>query len=376
MTTRTSPRSLAAVGLAILGLLLQGCSSGEGNNASMSRPAPVVTVKAVSPDSAELVQEYPARVRGAREVEVRARVSGILLERAYQEGERVEQGDLLFRIDPAPMQLQVKQAQAAQANARAELLQAQRDWARAEQLFGRGVISTSERDRARSQLDFAEAGMAQAEARLDEAELNLSYTEVRAPVSGATSLEVQPEGSLIELGSLMTTLVQQDPVHVIFALPERDLAIQRAAGLDGNGSGQQVALELPDGSDYSLSGRVDFTSSRIDPATGTITLRAVFDNPQLQLITGQFVRVRVVLSTFNDEILIPADALGASPEGPSVFVVDQELKVERRAVRLGPVIGDRQIISAGLEAGERVVVNGHVGLQPGMQVRLVGQGEG
>ena len=317
-----------------------------------------------------MVQEYPARVRGAREVEVRARISGVLLERSHEEGSEVQEGDLLFRIDPTPMNIQLKQAEAAQANAVAEHRQAQRDWERAEQLFERGALSASERDRIRSQLDFAEAGLARAQAEVDEAKLNLSYTKVLAPLSGSISLEVLPEGSLLSAGSLLTTIVQQDPVHVIFALPERDAAIQRTARVADKALESDVELVLPDGSVYSRPATVDFTSSRIDNATGTITVRAVVENPDRQLIPGQFVRARVLLRQFEDQIIVPTEAVGADARGPNVWVVDAESKAELRPVRLGTVIGDRQVIEEGLQPGDRVVVNGQVGLQPGMAVRI------
>lgn len=358
------------LGLTGVVLALAACGADESSQQSNQRPAPVVTVEPVQISDAKMVQEYPARVRGAREVEVRARISGVLLERSHEEGSEVQEGDLLFRIDPTPMNIQLKQAEAAQATAVAEQRQAQRDWKRAEQLFERGALSASERDRIRSQLDFAEAGLARAQAEVDEAKLNLSYTKVLAPLSGSTSLEVLPEGSLLSAGSLLTTIVQQDPVHVIFALPERDAAIQRTARVADKSLESDVELLLPDGSVYSRPASVDFTSSRIDNATGTITVRAVVENPDRQLIPGQFVRARVLLRQFEDQIIVPTEAVGADARGPNVWVVNAESKAELRPVQLGTVIGDRQVIEKGLQPGDQVVINGQVGLQPGMSVRI------
>ena len=335
-------------------------------------PPSAVTLETLQRGSMERVEEYPARIRGVREVQVRARVPGILLERTYAEGSEVAQGDVLFRIDPDQYSVQVQQAQAAVATARAERDQADRDWARAQQLFARGALSASERDRARTQKDFAMAGLAQAEARLDEAELNLSYTDVKAPLSGVTSLEVQPEGSLLEMGALLTTIVQQDQVHVTFALPESDMALLREAQRTESTVGREVRLELVDGSEYAHSGQIDFTASTIDAATGTVTVRALFDNPEAQLIPGQFARVRLVIQRYQDQLFVPADTVGGSEQGASVFIANDELKAEVRPVELGPLINGKRLVLSGLKEGDRLVVNGHAGLMPGAALREAG----
>lgn len=361
---------MRAVSLLALATLVSACGN-DNDTAAAEKMPPLVTVQAVTRSDADLLQEYPARVRGVREVQVRARIPGVLLERVYTEGADVEEGDILFRIVPEPMQIMVKQAEAAKSNAIAEVKQAEREWERAKQLFERGALSASERDRTQSQVDFARAGLDETDARLDEAKLNLSYTNVRALMAGSASLEAVPEGSVLAVGALLTTLIKQDPVHVIFALPERDAAMQRAAQIEDDTLNGSVTLLMADGVEYPLTGKIDFTSSSIDNATGSITLRAVFDNPDRQLIPGQFVRIRLVLKHFSDQMLLPAEAVGASGEGPQVMIVNADSEIELRQVKLGQIIGERQIIQEGVEPGDRVVVNGQVGLRAGAKVRVV-----
>ncbi len=362
---------IRALSVLAVAALVSACGSDDKSKSAEKTP-PMVTVQEVTLSDTDLIQEYPARVRGAREVEVRARISGVLQERVYVEGADVKEGDILFRIFPEPMQILVKQAEAAKSNAIAEVKQAEREWERAKQLFERGALSASERDRTQSQLDFARAGLDEADALLDEAKLNLSYTNVRAPMDGSASLEVVPEGSVLAVGALLTTLVKQDPVHVIFALPERDAAMQRAAQIEDDTLNGAVTMLMADGSEYPRTGSIDFTSSSIDNATGSITLRAVFDNPDRQLIPGQFVRIRLVLKHFTDQVLLPSEAVGASGDGPQVLVVNDDSEVEIRKVKLGDILGARQIILQGVEPGDRVVVNGQVGLRAGAKVRVDG----
>ena len=372
----TPMRTLLLAGLISVGLTACGQNGedeeGPPGGEAGGPPPTTVSVISVEPRDVEVVQEYAGRARGSREVEVRARVEGILQERLYTEGQVVEEGEALFRIDREPYEIALRRAEAERANAQADLNQARREWQRISSLFDQNAVSERERDTALSGRELAEARYALADAGVADAQLNLDYTEVTAPLAGVTGLESFPEGSLIDRGQLLTSVTQQDPIHVRFSLPENDAALQRTArramAASGAESPREATLILPDGSDYDQAGQVDFTDSTIDPRTGSVSARAVFRNADGEVVPGQFVRVRVVVQTLEDAFLIPPQSVGQGAEGPQVFVVDDDDKAQARSVQLGPVQQGQQIIIGGLERGDRVVVNGQVALQDGMDV--------
>ncbi len=342
-----------------------------------SRPLSPVDIIVVEPTDVEVLRDYPARVHGARQVQVRARVGGILQERLYVEGQVVAQNDLLFRIDAEPFEIALRRAEAERANARANLNHAEREWARYSALFDQAAVSAREHDRALTELELAQARLALTETAVAEAKLNLQYTQVRAPVSGVTGMETISEGNLIEWGGLLATITQQDPVHLRFALPEQDAAAQvsrrRTMPKDSNTSECCSALLLlANGSAYAHTGTIDFTASTIDTRTGAVMVRAVFPNPDNLLLPGQFVRVRIPLQNFTDVFMIPEEAVSQGRDSTQVFVIDANETAQARPVRLGPVVDGKQVILEGLSSGERVVTNGHVMLQHGMPVAIRG----
>lgn len=367
----------------VLTLGLAACGgSGEGQKGG-GMPPPPVSVTEVETEDVTIREDYAGRVRGAREVAVRARVEGVLEERLYDEGKVVQQGEPLFRIDPEPFEVALQAARAQLQSAQADLNQARREWNRVSSLYEKNAVSERERDNAQSAFELAQAQVAVAEAEVERAELELGYTDVEAPVTGVTSLESQSEGNLVERGTELTHITQMDPVHVRFALPENDAAARRRAReamrSDDKGNHRSTAsLILPDGSVYDQKGTIDFTASTIDPETGTVTARAVFPNEQQRIVPGQFVRIRVKLQTLQDVVTVPAKAVSDGQNGGlQVFVVDDENNAHPRSVETGQVVDGRRIVTGGLETGDRVVIEGMAGIrQPGMTVKVGGQSDG
>lgn len=342
------------------GLLLTGCG-GESNQGNNGMPPMPVTAMVVSASDVEVIGEYPARVRGVRQIEVRARVSGILEQRMFAEGERVEEGTALFQIEEAPYRIALRMARAEQSNAEAAYRQAEREWRRISGLFEQNAISERERDAALSARELAEARLESAQARVADAELQLDYTRVPAPISGYTGMETLSEGSLIERGTLLTTIVQHDPVQVRFSIPEREATVRRGT------RSQAVEVLLPDGE--RITGLVDFTDSSIDPTMGSVRARALIENAEGLLVPGQFVRVRLLLAKLENVFRIPPGAISEGPEGRQVFVLKSDNTVEARPVRLGPIVDGQQVVLEGLKDEDKLIINGHVMLQPGMPVQ-------
>ncbi len=357
--------------LLTLMLILTGCESSQ-NQGRMQRPPSPVTVSKLQPTDAELVRAYAGRVYGAREVEVRARVQGILQQRLFKEGEEVNQGDILFQIDPEPFQVALDAAKANHRTATATLNQAEREWQRTSRLYEQNAVSQREYDNARSTFELAQANQSLSQARVAQAQLELGYTRVEAPVSGVTGLEAVSEGNLVERGSLLTSLIQLNPVHVRFSLPEADAALRRTttAGTNSPTGNHPATLQTANGSAYLLAGEIDFTASTVDQLTGTVAARAIFPNPDKLLIPGQFVRVQVLLQSYKDTFVIPETAVVQGPQGPSVFVIEDN-SAQFRPLNLGPVTDSGQVVFAGLSAGELIVINGQVSLYPGAQVNIV-----
>jgi membrane fusion protein (multidrug efflux system) len=337
-------------------------------------PPPEVNVATVAPQSLPVVFEYVGQTAGSREVEVRARVTGILLRRNFREGGPVKQGQSLFTIDPAPFEAAMARAEADVAAAQARLEQARRNAARLKPLYAEKAVSQKEYDDAVSGEAIGAADVNAARARLTEARLNLQYTKVEAPVSGVASRALPSEGTLVSGPNvLLTTVTQVDPIWVNFGIPDNEAArLQKEtqAGRMSIPKNFEVELRLADGSVYPKTGKLSFEDVRISPATGTREARAELPNPDGVLRPGQFVRVILKGASLPNAVTIPQRAVLEGPQGKFVYVVDEKGTAQSRPVEAGEWSGDSWVITSGLKAGEQVIVDGVMKLGPGAPVKV------
>jgi membrane fusion protein (multidrug efflux system) len=367
-------RRVSVAGLVVLvgtaAALLCGCGAREGGQAAP--PVPEVAVVTVEKGNLPLDLAYTGRAVGSREVEVRALVSGILIQRRYEEGKPVRQGDVLFRIDPDRYRAAVDRAQAELGVERAKLAEARRQRDRIESLIEKDLVSQRQLDEAVSAFEVAEANTAAAQARLRTAQLDLSYTEVRAPIGGLTSRETRSEGSLVTAGdesSLVTRIVQTDPIYIEFTLPEAEAAQVRTRL--GSGSAPLVRVEVQGGAQHPEPARLTFVDNAVEATSGTVQARAVMPNPDGKLVPGQFVRARLEGVEIADAVTVPRRAVMSSAQGSFVWLVGEGDAVDLRPVRLAGMVGERAVIAEGLAGGERVIVEGVLKVQPGVKVKAV-----
>ena len=331
-------------------------------------PIEVNVVRAVE-HSVPIGGLYPGRTVGSKEVQVRARVEGILLRRAYTEGQAVTAGQLLFEIDAAPFEVALNRVKAQLAQANATLSAAQRRWQRAQELIKTNAISRRERDDTESDLDFAKAAVKLAEAEVQAAKINLDYTQVKAPIAGITSREAVSEGSLVGPdNSLLTTITQLDPLWVNVSLPDKlVLGIRRMiergeAAFEGK---REVEIIVGQGEQYPFYGQINFTESAIDRRTGTVQLRAIIPNPDNALLPGQFLRVKLHGLMSLNSIVLPARAVLQGAQGTYVYKVGKDNKAEMVDVTLGMDADEGVIIESGVDAGDLIIVDGVSRVQPG-----------
>ncbi|SIO17738.1 efflux RND transporter periplasmic adaptor subunit [Halodesulfovibrio marinisediminis] len=362
-----------------LTLLMSGCSNEtSASQAAKTPPPPMVATSIVAKKDIPLTREYVGQTAGSREVQVRARTGGILLERTYIEGSWVEEGDVLFKIDPKPAQAAFDQEKGDLAKLEAKLQNAKLERNRIASLRDAKVVSEQEYDDAVAAFESALASVEAAKARVREAKINLSYTEVTAPISGITSKETRSEGSLITLdesGSLLTTITVLNPLYVNFSVPGTEALSMRRMMDNGSArlaeEGYTLQLQLTDNTRLGETGKINFADKMVDPKTGTIRMRGQFENKNGLLLPGEFVRVIIEGAILNKAITVPQSAVLFTSNTPLVYVLDKDNVASPRPVKLGETVGSDFIIKEGLQGGERIVSQGIIKVRPGSAVNPV-----
>ncbi|MFQ0977900.1 multidrug efflux RND transporter periplasmic adaptor subunit VmeY [Vibrio campbellii] len=353
--------------------ILAGC--GEASNAQKGAPAPLVVTQDVTIIDYQPSKSYIGRIEAVEDTNITAQVSGYLEARHFDEGQMVEKGQLLYSIEPSSFEAQVASAKAALAQAKAALKKAELDHQRGKNLLPRGSISQSEFDALTATLLGARAELEAANAQLKLAEVNLSYTQIRAPFSGRISDSKVSTGDLLSPSSgILTTLVSLDPVHTSFSVSERERLNLGIDGIKGDGSaessGVEVQLELENGEYFEHLGQLDFLGNRINTQTGTIAMRAVVPNPDQKLLPGQHIKVNLRDKNAKDVIVIPRRAVQTDLEGDFAMVMAEGNVAERRNVELGAQVEQGIIIKDGLDKDDTVITQGLQRVRNGVEVRI------
>ncbi|EPB9462434.1 multidrug efflux RND transporter periplasmic adaptor subunit VmeY [Vibrio alginolyticus] len=353
--------------------ILAGC--GEANNAQTKGQAPLVVTQDVTVIDYQPSKSYIGRIEAVEDTNITAQISGYLKARHFEEGQMVEKGQLLYSIEPSSFEAQVASAKAALAQAKAALKKAELDHTRGKNLLPRGSISQSEFDALTAALLGARAELEAANAQLKLAEVNLSYTQIRAPFSGRISDTKVSTGDLVSPSSgVLTTLVSLDPVHTSFSVSERERLAMGMDQVKGDGSAEsnrvEVQLELENGQFFEHLGKLDFLGNRIDTKTGTIAMRALVPNPEQKLLPGHHIKVNLRDKNTKDVIVIPRRAVQTDLEGDFVMVMAEGNVAERRNVELGPQVEQGIIIREGLDQEDTVITQGLQRVRNGVEVRL------
>jgi multidrug efflux system membrane fusion protein len=360
--------SRAVIPLLLVTALLTGCEAKSEEAAAPAAPPPEVDVAEVVAQPVVLSESFTGRVEAAATVELRARVSGYIQEVAFEEGELVAQGDLLFQIDQRPYLARVSAAQADLAQARSQLAQAGSEAERARALLGRQAISQEVHDQRQAALNNARAMVDAAQAALVTAELDLEYTRITAPFSGRAGRAMVTLGNLANADqSLLTTLVSIDPVHVYFEADEQ--AAFTSQTLLAGEVPNNLNIELGGDPQRQYVGALDFIDNRLNPNTGTLQFRAVLANPEGRIRPGEFARVEMPVARLAQALLVDRKAVLTNQDRRYVYVVDENNLAERRQVTIGRQVAEQTVITEGLSAGDRVIVNGvQKVFFPGMKV--------
>ncbi|CAJ8443055.1 periplasmic multidrug efflux lipoprotein [Burkholderia pseudomallei] len=371
-------RRLSAA-LAVAAFVAAGCGKHESeHDAAAPREASVVTVKKTS---VPLSVELPGRLDAYRQAEVRARVAGIVTARTYEEGQEVKRGAVLFRIDPAPFKAARDAAAGALEKARAVHLAALDKRRRYDELVRDRAVSERDHTEALADERQAKAAVASASAELARAQLQLDYATVTAPIDGRARRALVTEGALVgqDQATPLTTVEQLDPIYVNFSQPAADVESLRRAVKSGRAAGiaqqdVEVTLVRPDGSTYARKGKLLFADLAVDPSTDTVAMRALFPNPERELLPGAYVRIALDRAVARDAILVPRDALLRTADSATVKVVGQNGKIRDVTVEAAQMKGRDWIVTRGLAGGERVVVVDAAQFEAGTTVKALERG--
>jgi membrane fusion protein (multidrug efflux system) len=363
-------RSGRAVALFLLGLL-SGCSDSGDTTKAEGAPRPSVVAEAVTAKDVAGQTDFVGRTEASQRVDVRARVSGTLLKRPFEEGHEVDEGTVLFEIDPAEFQANLLAAEAQLAKAEASFNENDRNLQRYEVLLERETASQAEYDIAKSKADQSEADVSAAEAEVERAKLDLSYATITSPITGRSGLSDVDVGNIIGPDSgVLVTVLDLDPMDVIFSVGERDYLNFMEAVKEGTAEKFTPRIRLANNKLYEFPGEVDVIDNKVDPATGTINVRLKFPNPDRILVPGQYVSVILTQAAPEKRIVIPQAAVQENQAGPFVLVVNGDGRVEARAIKTGDRVEDGVVVLDGLTEGETLMVEGIQKVRPGAEVEV------
>jgi len=362
-------RLLPLSGFIVCAALLSGCDGQDGQQ--QHAQAPAVSVYTVKSAPLSVTTELPGRTDAYRVAEVRPQVSGIVLRRNFTEGGDVNEGDSLYQIDPATYQAAYDSAKGDLAKAQAAARIAHLTVKRYVPLVGTQYVSKQEYDQAVASAQQADASVTAAQAAVESARINLAYTKVTSPISGRIGKSSVTEGALVTNGqaTALATVQQLDPIYVDVTQSSSDFMHLKQSSLQKGDGSSSVQLLMENGQPYPLKGTLQFSDVTVDESTGSITLRAIFPNPQHMLLPGMFVRARIDEGTQPDAILVPQQGVTRTPRGDAtVMVVNDKNQVESRTVVAPQAVGDRWLVTEGLKNGDRVIVSGLQKVRPGVTV--------
>lgn len=360
--------------VALAALVLVACSEPQQGGAQGAAAATEVEVVTVSTTALALTTELPGRTTDYRQAEIRPQVNGILQQRLFTEGQLVEAGQVLYKIDAAPYQAALANAKANLASSKAMQHNAKLKADRFKGLLGSKAVSQQDFDDAQATLMQADAAVASSAAALQSAQINLDYTEITAPIAGQIGRSLVTEGALLTANQaqVMATIRQLDPIYVDLTQSSSELLKLKKQMRGDTGGKVSVDLLLDDGSEYAHQGSLQFSEVHVDPGTGMVTLRAVFPNESGDLLPGMFVRARLHHGTDDNALLVPQAAVSRTPKGQaSVMLVNSDNKVEARIITTGRTVEQSWQVLSGLQAGDRVIVAGLQKVRPGAAVRVV-----